>query len=113
MDFFKYTINEDEWTIYLIDDDDMVISDEDTAADTDFSKKELYFRKGDLALNIVMHELWHVYFGYCYLTDTSELSLSDMEEISAALFSDKGIRMIDRSKDMYNKLLELRESHGQ
>lgn len=108
-DDFKYIFNEDVWTIYLVDDDDIVISEEGSSATTDFSAKELFFRRGHLGLDVVEHELWHVYMGYCYLGDTDEISLSDMEEITAALFSDKGERIIERSKDIYKKLIELRE----
>lgn len=109
MDFFKYTINEDEWNIYLTDDDDNVVSEEGSAAETDFDSKEIHFRRGEVELRTVMHELWHVYFGYCYLDDTTELSLGDTEEITATMFADKAEKIIARAKDIHNKLLELRD----
>lgn len=109
--FFRYTINEDKWQIYLIDDDDNVIADEDAGAETDFEKQEMYFRKSDLTLEIVMHELFHVYFGYLYLRHTQDIELSDIEEIMAALFAAKAQRIIQRSEEIYKKLIELRNSN--
>lgn len=110
MDFFTININEDAWNIYLTPDDDNVISDEDSAAETHFSNKEIFFRAGDLSLRNVKHELWHVHFGYCYLSDTTDITLEDMEEISAAMFSDKGEKIINKAKEIHEKLLELRSN---
>lgn len=109
MNFFKYTFNEDEWGIYLIEDDDDVIADENAAAVTKFDDKELYFRRGDIGIDVILHELWHVYFGYCFLGDTNEVSLADMEEISAALFSHKAYRILEVTEDLYSKLCMLRD----
>ena len=111
-DFFKVQINEDTWNIYLVSDDDNVISDEDSAAETDFESKEIHFRRGNINLNLIMHELWHVYFGYCYLQHTADIGLGDMEEITAALFADKAEKIIVRSKEIYAQLLEMRKTNG-
>lgn len=107
MDYFKHTFNEDSWNIYLIDDDDHHISDEDASAETDFDNKEMFFRRSALTLKIVRHEIWHLYFGYCYLSDAN-LDAEQMEEVSAALFEDKGERMFAVSKLIYDKLQELK-----
>lgn len=112
MDFIKYTFNEDEWTLYLIEDDDEVLSDTDTEAEVMHEKKEIYFRKSDLRLNVVLHELWHVYFGYCYLTDAS-ISCHQAEEISASLFADKGEKVLEKSRDIYRQLKKLRDNKGE
>ena len=104
MDFIRYTFNEDEWNIYLIENDDNDIADEDAAAETKFLQKEIYFRKKDLLLNTVLHELWHVYMGYCYLADATELGVHSFEEISASLFADKGERIMIKAQDIYYKL---------
>ena len=108
MDFFKTKIYDDEWCIYLIDDEDEVISDKDAAAEVRHEKKEIYFRRSELRLNIVNHEIWHVYFGYCYL-DSAGLDMHQTEEVSSSLFADKGATMIYKANEIYLKLLELRD----
>ena len=107
MDYFKYQFNEDTWTIYLIEDDDNVVADEDAAAETKFEEKEIYFRKSELSESTVRHELWHVYFGYCYLMDATSISTHDIEEITASLFADKGSKIIEKSIEVHKKLVEL------
>jgi ABC-type transporter Mla MlaB component len=109
MDFFKTQLSDDQWTIYLVDDDDHVTSDADAAAHTDFNSKEMFFRKGEISQDVILHELWHAYFGYCYLMDTTELSLSDMEEVSASLFADKAEKIINKAREIEIKLIELRD----
>jgi hypothetical protein len=112
MDYFKYTFNEDEWCIYLIDDYDHDTSDADAAAETKFEQKELYFRNKDLTLSTVLHELWHVYIGYCYLSDATGLDQHSIEEISAALFADKCERILVKAKDIYDKLKQLKQEES-
>ncbi len=111
MDFFKITIYEDPWTVYLLDDDDEVVSPSDAAAEVLHEKKEIYFRKGDIRLNIVLHEIWHVYFGYCYL-DSASLDMGQTEEVSSSLFADKCETMIEKARLIHKKLLELRDTGG-
>jgi hypothetical protein len=106
--FIRRTFNEDVWNLYLVDDNDEVIADPDAAAETDFPKKEIHFRRGDLDEEVVAHELWHVYINYCYLAHTS-ISVEDLEEVSAALFADKGERIIQRAKEVHKALKELRD----
>lgn len=107
MDFIKETVGYDEWTIYLIDADDDVLG-LDADAEVLFEKKEIYFRRNELRLNVVLHELWHVYFGYCYLSDAS-LDMHQCEEISSSLFADRGEGIVIKGKDIYNKLKSLRD----
>lgn len=111
MDYITYIFNEDNWNIFLIEDNDELLADSDTSAQVMFSNKEIYFRKGSLNLKTVFHEVWHVYFGYCYLSDTNDLTKDDIEEISAALFSDKGQKMLERGTDIYNRLIKLKEEN--
>lgn len=108
MDFIKYTFYDDVWTIYLIEDDDLVASEEGTAAEVMHEKKEIYFRKDELRLNIVLHELSHVYFGYCYVMDAN-LDQHQLEEVAASMFADRAEIMLDKAKDICHKLKELRD----
>lgn len=109
MDFIKYTINEDEWTIYLTEDDDDVSIDETSGAEVMFPQKEIYFRRSDLKQHIVLHELVHVYVGYCYL-DNASLTFAQAEEVFCTLFSDKAAIILFKGNEIYNKLKELREN---
>lgn len=105
--------NEDEWLIYLIEDEDFVVSDADAAAETRFLERELYFRKKHLSLNVICHELWHLYFGYTYLSDAIELNLHSIEEVSASLFADKAERILLKAKDIYEQLKQLKAEENE
>lgn len=107
MDFIKYVFNEDEWNIYLIEDDDDDLTN--GQAEVFFEKKEIYIKKSSLSLSVIKHELWHVYFKYCYLDDAS-MEQHQMEEVSASLFEDKAEKMLERAKDIYKKLRVLKDT---
>ena len=107
MDFIKEVFNEDTWTLYLIDDDDDDLTD--GQAQVFFDKKEVYIKRRDLTLRVVKHELFHVYFAYCY-TDSANLDANQVEEICASLFEDKSELMEARAKDVYKKLKVLRDT---
>ena len=105
MDYIKHTFNEDEWTIYLLDDGDDLT---DGQAEVLFEKKEIYVKKDDLSASTIKHELWHVFFAYCY-TDSANLEANQVEEISASLFEDKGDKILAIAKEIHKKLKELRD----
>ena len=107
MDFIKYTFNEEEWCVYLTEDDDDDLTD--GQAQVFFDKKEIYVKRGSLTLRVIKHELFHVYFAYCY-TDSANLDAVQVEEICASLFEDKGEIMDARAKDIYKKLKVLRDT---
>jgi|WetSurMetagenome_2_1015567.scaffolds.fasta_scaffold324605_1 hypothetical protein len=108
MDFIKVIIMEDEWVLYLIDDDDNVVTDDNIRAEVLHEKKEIYFRPDDLNLSVVLHELWHVYFGYCFTSDAN-LDAGQLEEISCSLFADRAEVIIARGKDILSKLKSLKK----
>ena len=107
--WFKTSINGDEWTIYLAEDEDDVIADDGSAAETDFASREIYVRKSDLDLNVVRHELWHAFAGYTYLEDT-DISVANCEEVAACLFADRGSLIINKADECYKRLCELRDN---
>lgn len=109
MDFIRTQFNEDDWTIYIVTDEDDVI-DEEATAEVVFVNKEIYFRESDLTLSTILHELWHVYVGYCYLRDTHDVGLHDFEEITAALFEDKAEKIIEKAKAIQIQLKNLKKS---
>jgi hypothetical protein len=110
---FVTQINGDDWNIYLIPDHDEVIADETAAAATDFEKREMYFRRGEISLACARHEVFHAFAGYCYLGDTTSILISDVEEIFAALISDRGERIVEKSVEIYNKLVIIRNHTGE
>lgn len=106
-DFFTFTVNEDKWHCYLVSDEDNVIVDEDSMAETDFSKKEIYVRSGDVTLEVLLHETWHIFFGYT-CSATADLTHHQTEELSAELFAMRGQRILDCAKEVYDKLKQLK-----
>lgn len=110
MSYFQTTINEDTWTFYVVEDDDGVIMEEAAAAETDFNNKEVHFKRSEINLRLVLHEMFHVYAGYLYLKDTNDISINDLEEIFAALFEDKAERIINKSKEIYDKLITIKNT---
>lgn len=112
MNPFQINIKGDVWNIYMIPDHDTTISDEDAAAHTDFDLKESYFRKGDLSLGIVKHEVWHMYWGYTCLSDTTSMTLSDIEEVSATMYEYNDDKMRATTIEIYNTLIELRNNEA-
>lgn len=106
--YFKVQIFGEDWTMYIIDDDDNVIADKDSGAETDVITHEITFRKGCITLPIVLHELWHAYFSYTY-TSTADLDFHQTEEVSAEIFADQGTKIVLQATDIYNKLIELRD----
>lgn len=107
--YFKVQIFGDEWVIYLVDDDDEVIAEKDSAAETDPEKHEIHFREGEITMSVIMHELWHAYFSYTN-TDTANLDNNQMEEVSAQVFAYNAIKMTEQAKNIHNRLIEIRDN---
>lgn len=107
--FFKIIIYGDEWVIYLVDDDDEVIANKDSGAETDIETKEIHFRRGELTIHTVLHELWHAYFSYTH-TGTADLDYEQMEEVSAEMFAYRSIKMQEQAQAILLKLKELRDT---
>jgi hypothetical protein len=108
MNFHRFNVNEDSWSAYLITDEDHVIAEEDSAAETDFHKREIYFRRGDLSLADVRHELYHVFFGYTF-TRSATLSPGQMEEVAAELFAERGERISQLAVEIFEQLKAMRD----
>lgn len=107
MSYFQTTIMDDLWTFYVIDDGDDIIA-EGSVAETDFPNKEIHFKRSNIDLRTVVHEMFHVYAGYLYLKDTHEMSVGDIEEIYAAMFEDKAEKILLKAKEIHKKLLEIK-----
>lgn len=106
--YFKVFIFGEEWTMYLIDDDDNVLLNKDSGAETDLETQEIHFKRGEIKLVTVLHELWHAYFSYTF-TYTAELDYKQTEEVSAEMFAYQCNKIITQANDIYQKLVELRD----
>lgn len=106
MHFFKIIINDDEWTFYVVDDNDDVVTDADNWAEVVFDNREVYFRRSGITEINVRHELFHIYFGYTY-TQNSNLDYNQSEELACSLFGQKGDMIITKSQLIFNKLKEV------
>ena len=109
---FKY--RGDDWNAYLIDKDEMGEfvedkADEETAAQVEWDKKEMYFNDVDLNIETVRHEIIHVATGYHYLENVDP-SWHQAEEFFADLFGYDGEALLKLSRDLYKKLEELKKS---
>lgn len=109
MKYFQRTIYEDIWTIYLSEEGDNVVIDEGSEAETDNELKEVYFRKNDLKLTTVRHEMFHLFFSYTF-TNTAQLDNIQMEEIAAELFTYQGKKIDKLSEEVYSELVKLRDT---
>lgn len=110
MEYFQIDINEDKWSIYLVDDNDDVVIGAGSAAETDFKNKEMHFRRGEITFLNVKHEMTHAYFGYLYLADTHGIEINDFEEIVCAFVADRGQKILDSANIVYNTLKGIRDA---
>lgn len=108
MDYFKYKFLGDDWNIYLIDENDNDISDEDAAAETKFDNKEIYFRRNHYDYLHIKHEIGHVYISYLYLEHTNDISAADFEEIITTMLSHRLEQIQEDAKYLQMKLDELK-----
>lgn len=103
---FKVTIHGDVWNVYLIDEDDFGILEDGDYAETDFEKKELYFRK--TTMQIVLHELVHAFVYYTY-TDTADLTALQNEELVCEVTSWNWDKISELSCIVFEGLKKLKE----
>jgi hypothetical protein len=109
MKYISRVIYDDTWFIYLSEEKDDVVIDEGSEAETDFELKEIYFRKSELKLSTVRHEIWHLFYGYTF-TNTADLDSLQMEEVTAELFAYQGKKIDKLADEIYNELLQLRDN---
>lgn len=106
---YTFKIYDETWNAYLVDDNDDVIADADSAAETDFDKKEIYFRSGDLSLIIVWHELFHAFVGYSYI-QTASLTQYQMEEVSCEIFAYRWETIVKLGETIYKEMDKVRDN---
>lgn len=114
MKIVRFKWRGDNWNAYLIDKEEMGDfvedkGDEETAAEVQWDKKEVYFNDKDLSIEIVRHEVVHIATGYHYLENVDP-SFYQAEEFFCDLFAYDGEAMLKLSKELNKKLEELKRS---
>lgn len=103
--YFKVTVQGENWNVYLVTEDDHHILDDGDYAETDFEKKELYFRV--TTMQIVLHEVIHVHVYYTY-TNTANLTALQNEELMCELVSWNWDKIATTAAEVYNGLKQLK-----
>lgn len=102
---FIIEINEDKWKCVLNTKRAYIkLHGDDSDAITLTTKKEMHFRKDTFSQNVVAHELFHAYWEYLCLDTTSEIKLSDVEEIMAEFMASNYIKFYDKANLIYKEL---------
>lgn len=111
---FKYM--GDTWTVYVTDPDEVaqLADSPDCPAFVEPDDKQIYFANTyELNAANIRHELWHVSFHYRYLDSTTNMSVSDVEEVSAETFAHEGEKLVELANILEKKLKELVESKSE
>ena len=103
---FRTKINGDKWTIEVVSAREMKKHrDDGTFAGLCVPEdKTIYIDEDCITYQTICHELFHSYFNYLYLDDTSNLHIADFEEIMATMMSEKGDEIVSKAKRIYKKL---------
>jgi hypothetical protein len=109
----KVKINGTTWVMKLItteEIEDLWDGDGQVEALCDKHAKIIYFDADDMTLETVRHELFHAYVADLHLGDTHDIELSNIEEIFAAMFTEKGEKIIRQARRIYKALQKLKEN---
>ena len=103
----KVKIKHETWTFKLVSEKTLNkhFGDDWAAAFVEPKNHRAYFCKEDFSIDIVRHELWHVFFSHTY-TDSATLDAAQVEEVSADLFAAQGKEMWELADFIYKSLLE-------
>lgn len=105
----KTKINAEKWIIKVVSTKEMakISDDKHTSGLCVAYEKIIYLREDSIDYVTVAHELYHGYFSYLCLSSTTDISLSDSEEIAAEFHAAKGETMVKHAKQLTKKLLKL------
>lgn len=111
----KVKINGTPWTMKLVTADEIAeINDGGPCTGLCICmEKTIYFDKDDFTANTVKHELFHAYVCDLHLDDTNDISLKDLEEIFAGMFSDKAETIVRQARRLYKQLKALMENNDE
>jgi hypothetical protein len=111
----KIKVNGTTWILKLISEDEMeeVAGNDETTGLCVADDKIIYFISDELSYPTVKHELYHAYASDLHLRDTNDIELNDIEEIFAAMFTDKAEKIISQAKRVYKALVKLKEQNDE
>lgn len=111
----KRRLHKDKWTFKIVTAKkiDKEAEDEDVKGLCCIPEKTILIREDQINYDIISHEIFHAYFSYLHLGDTSELTLSDMEEIGANFFAAEGEEMVRKAKRITKELQKLTEENNE
>jgi hypothetical protein len=104
----KFKVNGQNWKIKTIDADEM----KEQRADGDFAglcvvdERMIYIDNKNIDFQTICHELYHAYFSYLHLDDTTELKIGDFEEITASHFAANAEEILKKAKQLTKDLKE-------
>ena len=106
----RVLINEDEWTCRLWRSKTYEkMHGDDSGAITDVVEKTIDFRDDEFTLEVVGHELTHVYFKYLHLDSVVAPKIQDIEEIFSSWLGANFQKFNERVFQVYNGLTAKKE----
>jgi len=107
----KKRLHKDKWTISIVTAKEMkkIADDDVTCGLCVADEKAIYIREDSVDYSVIAHELWHAYWSYLYLSDTSNVTLDDAEEIGASFFAAEGVEMVKKAKEITTALKKMME----
>lgn len=102
-------INENNWTVRTVSAEEMAEEREDgleIAGLCIVGRKVILVEESSVTEQVVLHELIHAYYSDLHLGDTNDMTLDDMEEVAASLFSEKGEMLIAKAKKITKALIK-------
>lgn len=102
----KITVLDNHWTVRLLTPMGYKrLHGVDSAAITDTEKKTVDLQNGFVSLFVIRHELFHVYVD-ATMTNSTDLTADQMEEISANIIGTHGEKMIEQGNEIFEYFKE-------
>lgn len=103
----KLKIGDTNWKIRLLTPEKFISihgpDSENTEAVTDTGARIVDFKTNAITADVVRHEMFHAYFTLT-LTHNADLSMNDMEEMSATLIGKYGEELVKSSRKVFTWL---------
>ena len=114
--FFKFKINDDEWEMYLVTEEEYIELDnedddgkeEAQGAMVKLDEKCLFVCEGNVNKGIITHELFHIYVDSFHL-DSAEIDVDSFEEIVASFLQYQLDKFIKKRNQIYKQFIKLEE----
>jgi hypothetical protein len=101
----KFKVNGQNWKIKTVDADAMQEEGAyDAAGLCMIEERTILIDHNHIDFPTVCHELYHAYFSYLHLDDTTELKIGDFEEITASHFAANAEEILKKAKELTKSL---------